>query len=82
MIGMTAMPEASLARELGICFAMIAVITNRAAGIAGGKLTAAEVISTMQASAKNISSLLAAYFAQDFKPPACSCRQAIDEAKI
>lgn len=32
MVGMTGMPEASLARELGVCYAAIAVVVNYAAG--------------------------------------------------
>jgi len=32
MVGMTGMPEAALARELGICYAAIAVVVNYAAG--------------------------------------------------
>jgi 5'-methylthioadenosine phosphorylase len=32
MVGMTGMPEASLARELGLCYAAIAVVANHAAG--------------------------------------------------
>ncbi len=32
MVGMTGMPEASLARELGLCYATIAVVVNPAAG--------------------------------------------------
>ena len=32
MVGMTGMPEAALARELGLCYATIAVVTNHAAG--------------------------------------------------
>ena len=32
MIGMTGMPEASLARELGLSYATIAVVVNYAAG--------------------------------------------------
>jgi 5'-deoxy-5'-methylthioadenosine phosphorylase len=32
MVGMTGMPEAALARELGLCYATIAVIANPAAG--------------------------------------------------
>jgi 5'-methylthioadenosine phosphorylase len=32
MVGMTGMPEASLARELGLCYAAVAVIVNHAAG--------------------------------------------------
>jgi 5'-methylthioadenosine phosphorylase len=32
MVGMTGMPEAGLARELGLCYAAIAVVVNHAAG--------------------------------------------------
>jgi 5'-methylthioadenosine phosphorylase len=32
MVGMTGMPEAGLARELGLCYAAIAVVANHAAG--------------------------------------------------
>lgn len=32
MVGMTGMPEASLARELGMSYAAIAVVVNHAAG--------------------------------------------------
>lgn len=32
MVGMTGMPEAALARELGLCYAAIAVVVNPAAG--------------------------------------------------
>lgn len=32
MVGMTGMPEASLARELGLCYAAMAVVVNYAAG--------------------------------------------------
>ena len=33
MVGMTAMPEASLAREVGLCYATCALVVNWAAGI-------------------------------------------------
>ena len=36
MVGMTGMPEAALAREIGLCYAAIAVVANRAAGRGGG----------------------------------------------
>jgi 5'-methylthioadenosine phosphorylase len=37
MVGMTGMPEAALARELGICYAAIAVVANHAAGRAASR---------------------------------------------
>jgi len=32
IVGMTGMPEAALAREIGLCYAAIAVVVNHAAG--------------------------------------------------
>ena len=43
IVGMTGMPEASLARELGICYATCAVCANRAAGRSGSEITMAEI---------------------------------------
>ena len=34
---MTAMPEASLARELAMCFTTIALVTDHDAGVHGGE---------------------------------------------
>ena len=36
MLGMTAMPEAALARELDLPYAILGVVANRAAGLAPG----------------------------------------------
>jgi 5'-methylthioadenosine phosphorylase len=37
MVGMTGMPEAALARELGLAYATIAVVVNHAAGRGGSR---------------------------------------------
>jgi purine nucleoside phosphorylase len=39
IVGMTGMPEAGLARELGLCYACIAVVANPAAGKAEGGIS-------------------------------------------
>ncbi len=43
IVGMTGMPEAALARELGLRYATCAVVANRAAGKAPGEITMAEI---------------------------------------
>lgn len=43
MVGMTGMPEAALARELGLCFASLALSVNWAAGKGTGPITMAEI---------------------------------------
>ena len=37
MVGMTGMPEAVLAHEIGLCYAAIAVVVNHAAGRASSR---------------------------------------------
>jgi 5'-methylthioadenosine phosphorylase len=81
-VGMTAMPETSLARELEICFASISVITNFAAGIGKKKLTATEVVEAMRASREQLRPLLRELVTSDSPEPACSCRETLKEAKL
>lgn len=43
IVGMTGMPEAALASELGMCYASIAVVANKAAGRGDGEITMKEI---------------------------------------
>lgn len=43
IVGMTGMPEAALARELGLCYACLALSVNWAAGKTDGPITMAEI---------------------------------------
>jgi len=58
LVGMTSVPEVVLAREAGMCYAGIAMVTNFAAGISPRELTHKEVLETMAANGKNLSTLL------------------------
>lgn len=60
IVGMTGMPEASLARELGLCYATLAIVVNAAAGKTGSLITAAEIDAAMAVGSDNASRLLAA----------------------
>lgn len=48
VVGMTGVPECVLARELGICYACIAVVTNYAAGIGHETVSHEEVLEEME----------------------------------
>jgi len=43
VVGMTGVPEVVLARELGICYVSVCLVTNFAAGIGRGPITSAEI---------------------------------------
>ncbi len=48
IVGMTNVPEVTLAREAGICYANLSLVTNYAAGISAQPLTHEEVIEEMK----------------------------------
>jgi 5'-methylthioadenosine phosphorylase len=59
IIGMTAMPEAGLARELALCYTTLALVTDLDAGVeAGTGVTHAEVLETFAANLPRLRALL------------------------
>jgi 5'-methylthioadenosine phosphorylase len=58
LVGMTGIPEVVLARELGMCYATIALVTNEAAGVSKKPLTHGEVIATMNMLGENVAKLV------------------------
>lgn len=60
LVGMTGMPEAALARELGMAYANISVVANWAAGIVDGEITMAEIEKNLQVGMANAIRLLQA----------------------
>ncbi|WP_368292745.1 S-methyl-5'-thioadenosine phosphorylase [Dehalobacter sp. TBBPA1] len=58
LVGMTGVPEVVLARELGMCYATMALVTNQAAGIKKDPLTHAKVIATMDLLSKTVAALV------------------------
>jgi 5'-methylthioadenosine phosphorylase len=61
IIGMTAMPEAGLARELAICYTTLALVTDLDAGVqAGSGVTHAEVLASFAANLPRLRALLVA----------------------
>jgi 5'-methylthioadenosine phosphorylase len=59
IIGMTAMPEAGLARELALCYTTLALVTDLDAGVeAGAGVTHAEVLAAFAANLPRLRALL------------------------
>ncbi len=78
LIGMTGMPEASIARELALCYTSLAVVTDLDAGVdAGEGVTHAEV---MEVFAKSIDQLKSVVSDTIATLPAddCECRHSVD----
>ena len=60
LVGMTGMPEAGLARELGLDYACLAIVANWAAGCGTGEeITMTEVLSNVDAASNGLPELVA-----------------------
>ncbi len=60
LVGMTGVPEVVLAREVGICYAAVAIATNFAAGLAGQPLSHDEVVAAMGQATADVRRLMLA----------------------
>lgn len=58
MVGMTGMPEATLAKELGLDYVSVAIVVNWAAGVSDEVLSMIEIMSTVKKNMKRIKSQL------------------------
>ena len=58
IVGMTGMPEASIARELDLCYAVIAVSVNHAAGRADGPIEMQEIEANLTAGMGKVREIL------------------------
>jgi len=64
IVGMTGMPEAALARELGLCYASVSVVANMAAGRGEGEITMEEIERNLQSGMARVRQLLEAVIPQ------------------
>lgn len=58
LVGMTGVPEVVLAREAGLCYSSISMVTNYAAGLAGYPLTHEEVLQVMERNTEQLRDLI------------------------
>lgn len=80
VVGMTGAPEASIARELALCYTSIAVVTDHDAGVeTGSGVTQAEVFEAFGHSIERLRGVVTDVISQLPKPDAdCSCRHVLD----
>ena len=84
VVGMTGMPEASIARELAMCFTTIALVTDHDAGVEGGEaVTHAEVLKVFARSIDGLKAVLRSAVAlmpaaEDDASATCACRRSLD----
>jgi 5'-methylthioadenosine phosphorylase len=83
VVGMTGMPEASIARELAMCYTALCVVTDLDAGVEdGGGVTHAEVLTVFAASVERLKSLLVEVVGRLPANDDCACRRALDGLRL
>lgn len=73
LVGMTNVPEVVLAREIGLCYATVSMVTNFAAGISPTNLTHDEVLEVMAANSENLKRLVMATLTRIPAERHCTC---------
>lgn len=82
IIGMTLMPEASLARELALCYTALCLVVNYAAGISQNPLTVREVVETMKGSLETIGLLIKETIKTLPSERNCYCKNVLKDASF
>ena len=82
VVGMTGLPEVALAREAGICYAGISLVTNFGAGISPEPLTHEEVVEMMEKNGERCLTLLLATIEQLPHAWSCGCEKRPEADRI
>jgi len=82
VVGMTAMPEAVLARELEMCYATVCFVTNLAAGLGVKRLSAEELVKVARETAPILQQVLRETVKHLPSKPRCSCGRALEKARF
>lgn len=80
MVGMTNAPEATLARELGICYSVVAMITNMAAGLSEDEPDLKAHSNVVKKNSDKIQKLLCLTAANIPEERSCRCQEWYDRA--
>jgi len=82
VVGMTGYPEVVLAREAGLCYALLCVVTNLAAGMAGNRLALTDISDLMKNSHDAVMEIVQQAALLFPAERSCGCRSALDDASI
>ncbi len=81
LVGMTGLPEVTLARERGICYNSICIVSNYAAGISQNALTIDEVFDIVGEKEHDLLELIY-NFIKNAEDQDCMCHHALDGAEV
>ena len=81
LVGMTGLPEVTLAREREICYNSICIVSNYASGISENELTIDEVFEMVALKEKELLELIY-NFIKNADDSDCACHHALDGAEV
>ena len=77
VVGMTSVPEVILAKELGMCYAAIGIVTNWCTGFVDESVSHDELMQLLKQSKEIVTQLLVKSFRHPFDQLQCSCGEAL-----
>ena len=83
VVGMTGYPEVVLAREAGLCYASLCIVTNPACGMAGGlTLRISDISELMKSSNETVREIISLTVQKKPLEGPCNCRDALTGARL
>ena len=82
LVGMTGLPEVTLAREREICYTSICIVSNYASGISNTNLTIDEVFEMLKIKEVELLELIYNFIKNVDESKDCSCLHALDGAEV
>jgi 5'-methylthioadenosine phosphorylase len=73
VVGMTNVPEVILAKELGMCYAAVGIITNWCTGVKGEDIALHDIQGAMSKNKENITNAFISIFAGELEQNSCKC---------
>ena len=82
LVGMTGLPEVTLAREREICYNSICIVSNYASGISNSQLTIDEVFEMLKVKEVELLEIIYNFIKNVDESKDCSCLHALDGAEV
>lgn len=82
LVGMTNVPEVTLAREAGLCYATVSMVTNFGAGISPTPLTHEEVLEVMAQNSENLKRFVMGTLPNLPRERGCTCGRSAGAMKV
>lgn len=75
VVGMTNVPEVVLAKELGMCYSAVGIITNWCTGIGGEDIALHDIRGAMNRNKENITKVIVKVFSETLDQEKCKCKK-------